>query len=51
MPKHELHKWLDKTLRPVVALAKKGGLTIGEQLVSKGGRAWAWASASAGLGC
>ncbi|GFR48579.1 hypothetical protein Agub_g10482, partial [Astrephomene gubernaculifera] len=30
--KHELHKWLDRVLKPVTALAKKGGLTIAEQL-------------------
>lgn len=31
MPKLELHKWLDKTLKPVIAVAKKGGLTVQEQ--------------------
>ncbi|EFJ49201.1 hypothetical protein VOLCADRAFT_117341 [Volvox carteri f. nagariensis] len=30
--KHELHKWLDRVLKPVTQLAKKGGLTISEQL-------------------
>ncbi|GIL76066.1 hypothetical protein Vretifemale_5798, partial [Volvox reticuliferus] len=30
--KHELHKWLDRVLKPVTQLAKKGGLTIAEQL-------------------
>lgn len=32
MPKLELHKWLDKTLKPVLAAAKKGSLSVQEQL-------------------
>lgn len=35
MPRPELIKWLDKTLKPIVALCKKGGLSVSEMMVSR----------------
>ncbi len=33
MPRPEVNKWLDKVFKVLLAVAKKGGLTVNEQLV------------------